>query len=38
MKHVRNISIAPASTNPTNSISLGFLIWIWSMVVFKRTF
>ena len=38
MKHVRKITVpAPASTNAPQNISLGYIIWLISLVAFKQS-
>lgn len=38
MKHVRRVTIAPApaSTNAPTNLSLGYIIWLASLYIFKR--
>ncbi len=31
MRHIKNVTVAKASTNPTNDISFGFVIWFASI-------
>ena len=32
MRHIKNVTVAQASTNPSNSLSLGLLVWLGSMI------
>lgn len=36
MKHIRRVTVAPASTNAPQSISLGYIIWLASLAWFKH--
>lgn len=36
MKHVRTVTVAPASTNAPTTISLGYIIWLASLLWFRK--
>lgn len=36
MKHIRSVSVAPASTNAPQTISLGYIIWLATLVWFRK--
>ena len=38
MKHLQRVTVAPASTNQPTQLSLGYIIWLASLVWFRKEF
>lgn len=36
MKHIKRVTVAPASTNQPTQLSLGYLIWLASLLWFRK--